>query len=353
MSMLHPILLFKLTLVLALLPVGLLVYVVRRMNTLREAQDADIASLRGADRHPWHRVVVARAPHFARTFSKLLPYEARGVLVQTPDGLRVLATPQDGTRIDQCFANDNGALTWRGDTSIAGGKLHWFSLGRGAQTLYLSADTGLSNLQSRQATADIFRQIAHPAQADAPPSRDFALEKNPASLLAMLAFFLLIGFAGLDGAVLNLHETVGRTAALHGSVGLAALFGGLLLAVPLYFGLTRTAVPARESIALALLVTMGIQLAAWPAAKRMDQWAAHEPERLIAYRLESGTHLVPLEPGPPALDFPRSKEYWAQFPRGSVHQFVLQRGALGLWQHNSEAFYARVRAFYEAHPEIH
>lgn len=71
------------------------------------------------------------------------------------------------------------------------------------------------------------------------------------------------------------------------------------------------------------------------------------------YRLESGTSLVPANAAAdlPPLDFERTPEYWAQFPRGSTHSFRLLRGPWGYWQIDYSEIDERHRAFYQRRPQ--
>ena len=97
------------------------------------------------------------------------------------------------------------------------------------------------------------------------------------------------------------------------------------------------------------MLTMGILFAALPLAKRIDQVLAGQSAQMHAYRISAPGKLEPVDTGLglPALDYARLKEYWAQFPDGTVYQVPLLRGPLGLWQLDHQVFDVPIKAFYK------
>jgi hypothetical protein len=190
----------------------------------------------------------------------------------------------------------------------------------------ISADTGLNAASSRQASADILRRIA--PEFDLPQSarKDFALEKNRRSLYALIAFVVLVGFAMIDGVVLN-HNVLlnGKTIKT-----MAPLIG--LLAIACYPVLTRGGVPARESWVLCMLLSIAISVAFVPLVKRADQWAAGNSTLTVIYELQEKSRFIAVNHAAPEFDYGRYREYWDEFEPGSSHEFQLIHGPFGLWQ---------------------
>lgn len=312
---------------------------VRRSRRAKRAQDSLIQALGGQYLGAWFRINVCRPGFFARRF-KLLAFEARGLLVVAPDHVRILAKLPSGETLDRTLARNGLDLRWLGSFGLASGNLHWFSLGHGEHQLMVTADTGFNALQSREATADLWRRIAPDLELPQSARSEFALEKHPATLGLVLLFFALLAFAAVDGVILNHNALLNRS----GVGGLPLL---LLVAPPVYWWLSRQRVPWRESWVLAILTSMALMLAYLPALKRLDQWLSAEGPQPYAYRLGADATLHPVVAGPPRLDFARSKEYWAQFETGSTHSFRLTHGPLGLWQLDRSELDRDMRQFYQ------
>ena len=324
--------------------VAVLLLTLRHARRARRAQDRLIDQLPPAASGRWFRVMLCRPAFFAR-WLRLQAFETRGLLVNADDHVRLLAEWPSGERLDRSLRKDALALQWVGNASLPSANLHWIRIGSGAQALLLTADTGLNAMPSREATADLWRQIAPPGALPVAAAHDFALEKHPATMTAMVALFALLLFAGVDGVVLNPFELLEGGLALW---GVAAAAG---LALPVCVGLLRLRVPGRESLGLAMLLGLAAALAWVPAIKRLDQWLAPEGVQSFAYRLGEDARFTPVEAGPPEIDFSNHRGYWAQYAQGSEHRFDLVHGPLGLWQLDHTPLRDAIRAYYRAHPE--
>lgn len=307
-----------------------------QMRQARATQERLIDLLNADAGNAWFRVNLARPAHFTQHF-KLLGFEARGLLINEAEQIRVLAELPDGERIDRCFAKQTLELRWLGNQGVASRNLYWIALGAGDDELRLAADTGLNALPSRQALADICRiiqpQVALPESAVS----DFALETHPASRSCVLLFVALLALALLDGVLLNQHELLRVGAA---GVGMPAM---MLAALPIHLWLSCCKVPGRESMGLALLVGIAAMLAYLPAAKRLDQFLGG-PAKTHEYRLSENAVFEALDPAAPTLRL-RAHPYWKQFEPGSVHTFELLNGPLGLWQLDPASLDARLLQF--------
>jgi hypothetical protein len=318
---------------------GLLLWTAGQARRTKRAQDRLVESLGQDGVEGWVRVMISRSAHFATPF-KMIGFEARGLLVNLPDRVRILAELPNGERLDRSFPKRGLGLRWIGNPGLASSNLHWIALGSGPQELMVTADTGFNALQSREMTADICRRIEPSFRLPELARREFALEKNPASLGVVVLFFGLLGFAIIDGLILNNNQLVAG-GWLRWGMPLGILFGP-----PVYWWLTRSQVPSRESLTLAMLVSMVAMGAYLPAIKRVDQLLAPEGVQSYAYRLETDASLEPLTAGPPPLCFHRDREYWAQFEEGSTHHFDLTHGPLGLWQLDHQRLDQELRRFY-------
>ena len=324
--------------------VAVLLIIRNKAKRGKESQNGFLDSLRKENPNAaLARVYAARSAHFRRRM-KIVGFEARAVLQASPEGVRVIGVFNDGQPFDWLYPRNDLALEWIGNPGLASSNLHWISLGRGDRQLMLSADTGFIAVQSREATADLCALIDPGYSLPTIARTEFALEKNPASLAAIVLFFSLLLFAALDGVLLNPYDLVYS----RGVVGLVALLlpSSAVLAIPSYLLLTRNRVPSRESLVLSMVLLMGVACAIVPGMKRIDQWLSSGPLP-YEYRLVEGARLQPVRSGPPTLNFTRAREYWTQFEKNSIHSFDLIHGPLGLWQLDHSKMDEPFRRFYE------
>ena len=319
-----------------------------RTRQHKQHQDALVASLKG---QRYWRVNLARPAYFQR-WLRLLPFEAKGVLIDEGEYLRVKGHWRQGGSFDSRFARAHTRVEWLGNRSLKAGNLYWAQLTTPRGALLFSADTGAYALPSREALSDIFRSAFPDHPLDDAITHDFALEKNPASVSAMVVFFALFLFALLDSFAISRYELTDAQLGQilrHPLTWLGVLLG-LGAMVPLGWRyLIRASVPARESMVLTMFVALALIGAALPLAKRADQWLASGPTQNYTYRVTTVAHLEPVDTskGLPRMWFPRAREYWAQYPEGSTYEIPFLRGPMGLWQLDHQAFDPPLMAFYE------
>jgi hypothetical protein len=109
--------------------------------------------------------------------------------------------------------------------------------------------------------------------------------------------------------------------------------------------LRRGAVPALESVALALLVGGAVFLAAYPGLLRVNQLTDDQGLKSYEYVLQNDMTLRAATPGIPPLRL-GDRQYWQSFAAGSVHNFDLRRGGLGFYQVDLGPYHDRLRGFY-------
>jgi hypothetical protein len=318
---------------------GFMWVAVRRERRMKKRQDALLDELLPGftAQQRWFRVNVARQDFFAR-WTRLFGFEAKGLLIDQGDRLRIVAACHDGERLERQLPKTPDVIRWHGNTGLRAANLHWLELGSAPDVLRVSADTGMNALASREATADLMRALLPQQALDASARADFALEKHPAALAAtVLALVLMVG-ALVDLTITEHQLLQPRSLFL---VGLPAA----LLGLSLYPLLARRRVPARESWVLSGLTACGLAMAAPGAAMRLDQWLSAGPVA-TSYRLVEGARLQPVEPGPPEVTLTHVREYWQQFEPGSLHELDIVHGPLGLWQLDRSRLNAVTRAWY-------
>lgn len=318
--------------------------VFRKALRSKRTQNQIVENVEREGLRDWYRIYISRTPFFRKRF-KFTAYETRGILVNLPDGVRVIAEWPSGERIDQTFPKSSMQLRWHGNSGIASANLHWLAIGSNDNPLMLSADTGFNAIQSREATADLCRRIDPEFRLPGIAKSEFALEKNRASLVIVAIFFLLLAFALIDGKFLNKYEWL-RTAGTSWLLmpGMQII---MLLALPVYWWLSKSKVPARESLTLSTLIAVALSLAYIPAIKRVDQLLSADGPQSYAYRLGDYGLLTPVSDGPPDIDYKNRREYWNQFEEDSIHQFNLVRGPLGMWQLDHSELEKKMQQFYE------
>ena len=311
-----------------------------KVRRAKKSQDRLVQSLVREECINWFRVKASRPAFFKRRL-KLVGAESSAVLVNTESHVRVIADLPKGERLDVSYPKSGLQLEWLGNSGLGSANMHWIAIGQGENRLMLTADTGFNAVQSREATADICRKVNPAFQLPPIAQSDFALEKNKTSLAVMLACAALGAYALLDGIFVNHNELL--------AFGRIAAFGPALFvfALPIYFLLVRGKVPSRESLTLSILSVLALMLASIPALKRLDHWLA-SGSQLYPYTMTSTGRFTSVMPGPPRLTFDSTRDYWAQFDEGSVHQFELIHGPLGLWQLDHSNLDRKFRQFYEA-----
>ena len=86
--------------------------------------------------------------------------------------------------------------------------------------------------------------------------------------------------------------------------------------------------------------------ALYPGLLRVNQLTDGEGLKPQQYRLEDYVLLKALDAQLPDLLFIDYHEYWQQFPRGSQHEFLMRKGALGFHQVDMGPVHERMREFY-------
>ncbi|MDR7331345.1 hypothetical protein [Roseateles asaccharophilus] len=323
---------------------GILVLGWRRERRTKKLQDALLNELLAGlgPEHRWFRINLASQDFFARRM-RMFGFEAKGLLIDEGDGLRIVAVQADGGRIDRRIPKTAGAVRWRGNVGLRSANLHWLEMGVDHDTVMVSADTGMNAIASREATADIIRTLLPQQPLDASALADFALEKHPLALAVTVAALGLLVATLVDLAVTE-----------HLLLQPRSLYWLALLGVPVglsfYPLLTRRKVPGREAWVLSILLAGALAIAVPAATLRTDQWLSGGPVAM-SYKLLDDAQLEPVQPGPPPVSLRNVREYWKQFDVGSIHELDIVRGPLGLWQLDRSRLNSLTRDWYRRQDE--
>ena len=342
----------KLLILFQLLGLGLVLYLYWRNRMMKKRQDALIQGLEGVR---YWRINMAREPFF-KSWLRLMPFEAKGVLIDDGGSLRLRGFWLKGSKaFDVAIDKSQCQVEWLGNRTLKAGNLYWAKLTTARWTLFFCADTGMYALPSREALSDIFRSVFPRYPLAGEQTQDFALDKNPRSLALVVLFLLALVFALVDTFVISRYElTDSQLAAIWRNplmlIGALLAVGGCCIGF--YRWLTGGRVPARESLVLSVFTALTLFAAAMPAAKRVDQWLATEPTRAYAYQITTPGYLDPVDQslGLPALKFPRMKEFWQQYPEGARYDVPFLRGPMGLWQLDHQVFDPPILDFYKSRP---
>jgi hypothetical protein len=205
----------------------------------------------------------------------------------------------------------------------------------------MQRDAVLGELRASPLLAAVARHVPQfSVDWDAVSRPQFALEKNPWTLAAVVAFFALFVYALVDGLFLN-SETYAEPPryAAYAAVGAAAVLAVFAL-------LRRAGAPAGESVALALLTGAALGAALYPGLLRLNQLTDAQGPQLHAYEHRGGGHFAPRQDGLPPLDLSRYGEYWAELRVGASYEFALRRGGLGFYQLDLAPLYAAMRKYH-------
>ncbi|MCV2420344.1 hypothetical protein [Paucibacter sp. DJ2R-2] len=319
------------------LGIGARLYLLNK--SLKAEQDRMVRELAIQPGISWYRINISRPEHFKKRL-KLSPFEGKGILIRSPQGLRLSASfPEEGKFQAQCELA-RMRVRWLGNVGMASGNLHWIGLDLDGQKLAVCADTGLNAVSSREATADLMLSLAPQHQLPESARQDFALEKNLASLMVACASLALIMVALFDGAMFNPYELqLASTPLLYWIPFVAVLASGL------YPILKAAKVPARESVTLTVLAGAALCLCFIPICKRLDQGLSGTGAQMYPFVVKSVGLLEAQVPGPPTMRFVKMPEYWAQVPVGSHYSLRFVNGPLGMWQLDPRELYSAYEAF--------
>jgi hypothetical protein len=278
-----------------------------------------------------------------RRFFKITPSNEFGILVLTPERISLHSINKKGEQSIRQFDRGKLRTEWIGNKLMRDSNLHWFAILDGSSRILISAYTGINAMPSRSQTAELYRNIVGQHE-QFEGTKEFALEKNPASLSALVIIFLLFIYAIADGLFLNPLEIVGYKIEF-----LPLLFFLALLTVSVilfYKKLIKFSVPARETLFLTMLFFFVLSISGVTIVKRIDTSTAVEPMQNYDYKANEKDVLEPLQEGLPKLPLKTKNEYWKQFEDDHIFQFPLQKGGFGFWQFDGRELDKDIEAFY-------
>lgn len=170
--------------------------------------------------------------------------------------------------------------------------------------------------------------------------KPFALDRNPHSLVALILFFTLIGYALADAVFVN-QETYAERPFYE-----VYSMAGVLVAAVATAWLSRAQVPVVESIVVAVLLGGAFGAALYPGLLRLNQFSDSEGLQPYNYVLQRDLSLEPEGEKLPTIRFKRDLDYWSHFEIGSVHQIELRKGGLAFYQINMAPIHADMQKYY-------
>lgn len=279
---------------------------------------------------------------------KIFPSKEIGILVLGSDKVSLYSINFNGERTTHHYERSNLKAEWLGNQTMKDANLQWFALCENESRTYVSAYTGAIALPSRQQTAEIYRNIAG-QHVQFQGAKEFALEKNPASLTTLIILACVIVYAVADGIFINPLEVVGypKNIIIFTVFPVAAI---CLLATAIYSFMIRFSVPARETLVLTMLCVSSLILATLPLLQRIDTAITTKPMQTYDYHMVKEGIFEPDNKGLPKLKFKLRCDYWKQFGENHKFQFMLREGGLGMWQYDGRLLDKDIETYMKNNP---
>lgn len=283
-----------------------------------------------------------------RRLWKIFPSKEVGILVLGNDKISLYSVNLTGEHTTRQFERSSLKAEWLGNQTMKDANLQWFALCENESRTYISAYTGAVALPSRQQTAEIYRNIAG-QHVQFQGVKEFALEKNTASLTTLIIIASVLAYAVADGIFINPLEVVGYPK----NIIILIVFPATaicLLAAAIYSFMIRFSVPARETLVLTMLCIFSLILAALPLLQRIDTVITTKPMQTYDYHMVKEGIFEPDNKGLPKLKLKLRCDYWKQFSENHKFQFMLREGGIGMWQYDGRALDKDIEAYMKKNP---
>lgn len=310
-------------------------YAERKQQRMLQGQNQLAANLKDPEVYWWERIKVATPKFYKRHFWHAFKFNGYGLLIHHADDFEIRA--KLGDRFCRFIYPKQQLKIKRMGSLLVKEMIHGLKLGEGESELIFSANTV-------QRTSDIAAMLDRSPQSNQ-MAGTFALEKNKASLSVTILFLVLFVGAFIDGIVINQFYLMTTFELIAWSI-----FPALVIGFGCHFLLRSHAVPKPEAQALAMMMTMAVLAAIVPIAQRVDQFSPGAHRDFYEFRHQGHGEFDPLDQTMPHLSLYESKEYWEQFPVGSIHHFEFLRGSLGLLQFNEAELAEKYKQFYQHKP---
>lgn len=286
----------------------------------------------------------ASESHWASLW-KLFPWNLSGVLFVGESTATLLLVNRKNKGVKRTFRRVAENASWIGRKMFPNGGLSWFSVRGEGQRYFLTAEPGLSVINSESATQLAYRNLlADGAQpTEIPPAEvDFALEKHPLTLFMMGLVLLLVVYGIGDTFLVNDETYVSFHHYLLICLVFVAGFGIFFLAV------RSSRVPNSVGAGLCLLLAMVMAANVYPLLLRINQWTDKDGLQSHPYRvlIEEDT-FSPLEAGMEQIYFntKADREFWQSVADEEPYYLNLRKGGLGFYQVNFRSVYDDLRAY--------
>lgn len=333
--------------IITLLGVAMVIYVInlhrRRKQQIIRLQQQHAATLQHGH---WFPIRYANMKRYRR-WLKFFPWEHNGILHIADDIIYVYL---DDDSVIAMHVNQTQAH-WIGQNHWPNGALSWFCLKNADKEHYLTSETGLTIIRSRQSTLAIFNQLADVVTITnpAPYETAFAIEKNPHALLSVIVFFILLFYYLIDNFfILNEEFVTWPTKLIFVSTGVLMLLAS-------YFYMMRNNVPKIESTIIALLLCGATVCALYPGLRRVSQMIDTEGLQSYRYTFSDTRLLMPEDRDMPRLTLAtvkRDRAFWDQYKTGDHYDVKLRHSILGFYLIDMEPIYGQMREFYRRQSEL-
>lgn len=166
----------------------------------------------------------------------------------------------------------------------------------------------------------------------------YDLTKHPGMVAQLVLFFAAAAYAVLDGLFVQAFLALEP---LPAAPFLMATVVGAVIAF-----IAGTGAPPAERWVVGGLMVVALTAAVYPGLLRFNAMTA-EPQEIVYRAVGPGQFESSVE-GYPELDLRKLKvnEYWAEYPEGAEHEFLLMRGSAGFYQVDMRPVHERTRDFY-------
>jgi len=183
-------------------------------------------------------------------------------------------------------------------------------------------------------------EVANMAELATSDNGEFQLGSHKGLGLQVVLLFVFGGYFAVDHFMLAPYQALQSVPKLP----------FLVLAMPalVLIVISGRGAPKLERAAVGTMLLAAMLAALYPAMLRYN---AVDAETINAtYEASAGAYYQALNQELPAIDMSqhRGEEYWQQFEAGSLHNFTLLRGSLGIYQLDMTTLNSTVRAWYDS-----
>lgn len=224
--------------------------------------------------------------------------------------------------------------------NLGGGNLHWLNFKNDINNIYITADTNLISIKSREKTNEIVNKIFYNIENyEYIDNKGFQLQKNKVSLGAtiFLIFMLLmillnIFFSNYTSLKINLTQIL-----------IVNIIGALCF-LPLSKFFMKNKIPNLESFGLSLFIILIHSFFSPIYLKHFNTF--NKKENLATFKLDKEKRLLIDENNNKIFYSHRIAEYWNTFEDNSEHKIPVINGRFNTFYYNQTNLNVRYKIYY-------